>query len=372
MSERSLRVRAFLDQQFLVVVVALVLLAGLGGWVTYTTHVDPGTTTEERPGPSWRTAAWFNHSATVTADNPVYPEGTTLRDRSIYFTEVTPVLSGEYVFTYEASESGDLDGTVSLELIQRGIEVGQENTTVVWQTSKDLETTSTESLAPGERMRVPFELDMNATANRTGQITERLGNPPGETQVLVRAVVDLQGSVNGQQVEDVRNHTLAVGLQGGTYRPTEMGSMTDRYESTQTVTVDRTYGPLRSFGGPALLLGSLVALGGLAYVRSQDRIELTPAERERLAFEDDRNDFDEWISEIQLPADAFDLPRAEAQSLSALVDFAIDTDNGVVEDPDEEAYYVVHDGYLYTYRPPAAPDGDQSGEESDATEAPEE
>jgi hypothetical protein len=72
-----------------------------------------------------------------------------------------------------------------------------------------------------------------------------------------------------------------------------------------------------------------------------------------LAYEDEREDFDEWISTIRLPDEVFDLPRAEAASLSALVDFAIDTDNSVIEDPDDSAYYVIHDGYLYTYQPPA-------------------
>ena len=47
-----------------------------------------------------------------------------------------------------------------------------------------------------------------------------------------------------------------------------------------------------------------------------------------------------------------DRPRASADSLGSLVDFAIDTDNGVVEDPSRGLYCVLHDGYLYTYEPP--------------------
>jgi hypothetical protein len=37
------------------------------------------------------------------------------------------------------------------------------------------------------------------------------------------------------------------------------------------------------------------------------------------------------------------------------VDFAIDTDNAVIERPDGEEFSVVHDGYRYVYRPPSLP-----------------
>ena len=88
---------------------------------------------------------------------------------------------------------------------------------------------------------------------------------------------------------------------------------------------------------------------------------ITVRVRERLAYEDDRRDFDEWISPIRLPKAAVDRPRAEATTLGALMDFAIDTDNSVVDDPDDSAYYVGHDGYLYTYHPPRV-DAEPTGE----------
>ncbi|RLM54016.1 hypothetical protein DVK02_11355 [Halobellus sp. Atlit-31R] len=371
MADRSRRVRAFLDEQFLVLVIVLVSLAAVGGWLTYTTHVDPGTTTEERPGASWRTAAWFNHSATVTADNPVYPVGATLRERPVYFTEITPNLTGEYAFTYDASDSGELDGTVSLELVLRGVEDDRETTTVVWQTTRQLRRSSIGSLAPGDTVRVPFTVNVNRTSNRLGTISEQLGNPPGQPQMLVRSTVEFRGSVNGEEVASVQSHTLPISLQGGTYQPASPGRMADQTDSTRTVTVEQTYGPLRSVGAPVILVGALLSLAGLGVLERRDRLGLSPAERKRVAYEDDRADFDEWVSTIRLPNDAFELPRAEATSLSALVDFAIDTDNGVVKAPGEEAYYVVHGDYLYTYRPPAEEALGYSSREGGRRETPE-
>lgn len=353
MTDWLLRLRSLLDKQFAFVVAALIVLALVGGWMTYTVHATPKTTTEERPVSSWQTEGWFNHSATVTENNSVYPVGTTLTNRSIYFTEIAPWFNGTYAFTYDASKRGDLNGTVSLQFVLQGVEENRDSTTVVWQTTKPLGTTSIDSFKPGETVRVGFTVNMNQTINRTEIIDEQLDNPPSQPEIVIRATVDIQGTVNGQSVDPVAEHTLPVTLEQGMYRPAHPGRITDQYETTQTVTVQQTYGPLRAVGGPALLFGPLVALVGLVVARSRGRLGLSNAEQKLLAYEDEREDFEEWISTIQLPDEAFDLPRAEAASLGALVDFAIDTDNSVIEDPDNGAYYVIHDGYLYTYQPPA-------------------
>jgi hypothetical protein len=39
-------------------------------------------------------------------------------------------------------------------------------------------------------------------------------------------------------------------------------------------------------------------------------------------------------------------------SLGGLADVAIDSDTAVIEDPEDERFYVVHDGYRYVYVPP--------------------
>jgi hypothetical protein len=39
-------------------------------------------------------------------------------------------------------------------------------------------------------------------------------------------------------------------------------------------------------------------------------------------------------------------------SLGGLADVAIDSDTAVIEDPEDERFYVVHDGYRYVSVPP--------------------
>jgi hypothetical protein len=47
MPDWLLRLRALLNKQFTVVVAALIVLALIGGWMTYTVHATHNTTTEE-------------------------------------------------------------------------------------------------------------------------------------------------------------------------------------------------------------------------------------------------------------------------------------------------------------------------------------
>jgi hypothetical protein len=352
MRDTSLRLRALLDEQFAVVAILLVVLVLLGGWGTYLTYTNQPTTTEERTVSSWQTTGSFDHSATVTENNSVYPVGTTHSNRSVYFTRISPHLDGTYAFAYEASDGGDVDATVSLEYVLRGIE-GREETTVLWRTTRQLENISVSSLEEGEPVEIPFSIDMNRTVNRTEIVDEELDGPSGQPELVIEASVHLEGTVNGESIDNETAHTLPVELDGGAYRPAPAGDTTEVHESTRTVSVEGTHSPLRRFGLPALFAVSLFAFGGLVVARQQGRLGLSETERERLYYEDDRDDFDEWISTIRLPEEALGRPRAEADSLGALVDFAIDTDESVIEDPERNAYYVLHDEYLYTYQPPA-------------------
>lgn len=178
------------------------------------------------------------------------------------------------------------------------------------------------------------------------------------------ATVDVQGTVNGEQVDTQRVHSLPVAIEQRTY---SVGQVDGRsvQETTRQVTVPREYGPVRRLGGPALLGLSVAGLAGLAVARSRDELELTEADRAWLAYREEREEFDEWITTFALPPEAFDRPVAEAESLADLVDFAIDTNGGVIESPDGSAYYVLDEEFRYTYTPPASPLPPGEGEEDE-------
>lgn len=361
MPPRFPRLRSFLDENFSIIVAMLVVVLFIGGSITYTTHISPGTTTIQQPTESWETTGQFTHSATVSTTNPVFPVDTTLRDRSVYFTTISPQLDGTYAFAYNASESGNLSRVVSLSLILRGVEQQQgQGKTVLWQTSRRLNRVSAGAAPPGERVRVPFSIDMNEVIDLRDRIRNQFAGTPGRTEVFVRASVDLQGTVNGKVIDRSKEYTLPVELRSSTYEVGSADPATEQYDTLQTMTVEKTYSSVRSTGAPIVFSASVVTLIGLVVARQQDQLELSQSERRQLRYEDEREDFDEWISIIQLPEEVFDRPRAEATSLGALVDFAIDTDNCVIEDPNGNSYYVVHDDYLYTYQSPEGADNVQT------------
>ena len=352
MADWKLRLRAFLDTQFTVVVAVLLVLAILGGWMSYTAYAAPGTTTEERSTVEWEQTGEFEHTATVTEENSVFPTGTTLANRSVYFVRLSPRLDGQFRTTYHARDDGELDQTVSVSLVIREVGSGdqRENETVYWQTSDSLADSTADAVSPAEPVSVQFSQNMSAVETRVEQIRDEIGSSPGNTEVFVRAVVSSQGTVNGNQVNETNVYRLPVTFDGSTYRIGSPEPIVEQYETIQTETVAQTAGTTRSIGGPLLLIISLGLLGGV--VTMFNRGQRSEAERALFTDEDDRETFDDWISTIQLPEEAFNLPRANATSLGTLVDFAIDTDNSVIEDPDGNAYYVRHDGYLYVYHPP--------------------
>ncbi|SEO81417.1 hypothetical protein SAMN04487948_105289 [Halogranum amylolyticum] len=67
------------------------------------------------------------------------------------------------------------------------------------------------------------------------------------------------------------------------------------------------------------------------------------------------------------PPETLDRPRAEAESLSDLVDFAIDANTGVVESPAGDSFFVVTDECLVTYEPPSVPGGVRADERPAST-----
>lgn len=372
-----LRARAVLDRWFELLVVVCVLVALAGGWLAYQGHVDPGTETEQRTVSTWTVNGSTAHSATVTAENPVYDVDRTLRNRPVYLRQPAPVLEGTTTFVYRASDGGSLNVTLARRTVLLSVEDNRDRTTEVWRRNYGENTTSVHGVDPGTPVESRFSVNVSRMMNVSDRVDEELDNPPGQVELLIVTTVDLTGTVNGRPVNRTESAVVAVEFDGSAYRVTTNGTA-ERFETTRSVEVPRDPGPVKRLGGPLLLVVGLLGGGGLVAARERDRLALTETERELLDYEDDRTDFEEWIVTIRLPDEALDRPRGEAKSLASLVDFAIDTDSSVVEDPARNTYYVVHDGYLYSYRPPTreeieplppedTPDGrDSGGEESES------
>ena len=368
-NERRLRLRAVFDAQSAAILAVCLLLAAAGAGLAYTTHVDPGTETETRTVSSLTVESEYRHSATVTEPNAVFDTGAVLDARDTYFTRIAPELNVSVATSYAAQSAEDVTVRVDSTLVIRN--VGEEGT-VYWRETEPLASETASGVAPGETVNATFALNSTAIDGRVASIEEQLGASPGETETFVTTEVAVDGSIAGVPTASTQTLDMTVTHGGDTYSVSEPGVRSDTTERTQQETVEREYGTLRSFGGPLLLLVGLVGTGGTAYVTREFDLALSEAEREYLSYRDDRSEFAEWVTTFRLPASVHERPTAEAGSLRDLVDFAIDNDTGVVEDPETGAFHAVAGEFVYTYRPPApatADDGDGPADAEAVTDA---
>ena len=366
MKTDRLRVRALLERWFTVIVVVLVVGATVGAWLSYGAYAAPGTHQEQRTVDEWVVTGSYAHAATVSdaARGTVFEPGSVVENRTAYFLGVMPVLRGEFHLGYTSADT-PVDVTVNNRLVVASVEDRRDGGGVTyWSRTRSLGTHET-TVRPGERAVAPFELNVTRTVQTARNTSDRLDSP-GELNVTIQSTVTVaRGDADSRELLFV----LSIQPTSGVYRVTS-GTGEERFGETRTVTVPNDPDPLSAVGGPVVLGGCLLAAVGLGVGRSRGKLELTDHEREWLTYRDDRTDFEEWITPIRLPAEADDLPVAHADSLAALVDFAIDTDNAVIEAPDGDAYHVVHDGYRYTYAAPPSPRNNSLDEDETVDDEP--
>ncbi|MCD2203023.1 DUF5305 family protein [Halobacterium sp. KA-6] len=346
---RWLRVRAVVSAWVPVLVAVLAVFALAGGWAAYTAHAAPGTITEQSEQAHWTVTGEFQHSADVTRENPIFDVGTTLSNRSTYFTGASPVLDGRYVATYSGIDAAAATIDLDAALVMRS--VGED--TVYWTDRTSLDEASVDDVQAGESTNIAFALNATRIANRQSAIQESLGQTPGDIEAFVVVRTAVNGTADGRPASLSLTHRLPISVDGGAYTvgPAETGSET--VTTTETVTVTNEYGLLWTVGGPLLLLGGVSGLAILGVGRRRDAFALSENERDLLAFRDERAEFDEWVVRARLPDSVHDRQRAEAASLADVVDFAIDSDTGVVEDTETGTFYAISEQLLVAYEPPA-------------------
>lgn len=364
MGARILRLRTLIADNLSLVVLALAVLGLIGGAVTHATYVDPGTRTEHRQVSSWESAGEFFHRATVQNGSGPFPAGAILHNRSVYYRRVTPVLNGSFAYRYAATDGGDLTANATLSLVLRSAEEDRRgNETVYWRVERSLGTASAESLAPGERLAVPFSTNATAVLDRADAIEKLLGGTPGRPELALVGRVNLTGTRNGRPVEASRVYRVPIRSRQGIYQVTDPGAVTESGERTREVAVPAAYGPLRGIGGPLLLGASVAGLVGLLAARRTGRVAVPEPERDWLAYRADRAEFDDWITTGRVADRSARGVSVETDSLEGLIDAAADTDGRVVEDGAGDRFVVFGDGVRYVYEPPPPP-GRAAGEGS--------
>jgi hypothetical protein len=359
--EWVVRLRSVFDDYFTILVGALLVVALVGGYLTYTAYGQTHTEIRTEQTSSWESSASFGHSATVVRDTAVYTRGETLRDRGSYVRAVTPRLNGSFRYAYTATDSGNLSADASVSLVLRSAtETDDGNTTEYWRLETPLGTQEAVSLSPGESVRIPFSTNVTAAALRLESVDEQLGGTPGEKELLVRTRLALSGTRNGQPVEDTSTYRLPVSFSGNVYQVQDPGPVTDSGSQTERRVVTVEPGLLRAYGGPILVVSALLGLGGLLLGRRGGYLSASGSERDWLAFRSDREEFDDWITVVDLPGIDRSRETVTVTSLEGLVDIAIDTEGRVLEDRDRERFFLFEEDRTYVYDPPSLPDAGPS------------
>ena len=346
---RTLAIRSALAEYLPVIMLVAVLLLAAGGWITYGAYVDPGTETTQETVGTLEYSGSFEQGATVQRQNLIFPVGTRLEDQPVYFTNISPTLSGAY--TLDLTTNG-LDSARAEVTVSRVIQSTTGEDTVIWSDSRRLgETTG----VGGGETSVRFAVTVPEAADRIATIEESLGGGTGETSVELQAETTLVASAAGQTKRTTTTQALQLSPDDQTYSVNAPESDGGSLPVTVTQTVPRTPSLLERAGGPLVILLGLTGLGVSWRARQQGQLALTEEERAYRAYRDDYREFEEWITTIALPATARDLPEAPAESLGDLVDYAIDTDSAVIEHPETGTFSVIHDGTRYVYQPPPTP-----------------
>ncbi len=351
--QRLLTARAAIDGWLPILAVLCLVLVAAGGWLTYGAYVDPGTETQEQTLGTVEYQGTFEYGATVQESNAVYPTGTTLRDQPAYFTQISPILSGEYAVEYTARGTDTAVADVEVTRVIQSVSEGDGGETVIWSDKQRL---GFDTATGGSgTATVPFSTTVPELNARVNSIEESLGGSAGTTEVLIQAAVTVEGVADGQQTTATTTQELTIEPSEATYSVSAPQSETQTAAITTTQTVERTPGLAEKAGGPLVILLGLVSLGVVGLVHQRGELSLTDAEETWREYQSDRDEFEEWITEMTLPERARELPEGTAESLGDLVDFAIDTDAAVIEDPTDGNYYVIHDETRYEYVPPEPP-----------------
>jgi hypothetical protein len=348
--------RLFLSDNIAYVIAGLFVVALIGAVLAYPPYVDPGTETTEIEESSWSSTAGFTHQAIVTEQTDIFKRGEILSGRESYLKAVSPELNGTFRYQYQASEAGDIAVAANLTLVMRSVaEEGPE----YWRTEQHLASANESSLGPDEQIAVPYSMNVTAVTERIAEIEEQLGGTPGSTEIIVRSDLVLAGERNGVTVDTQTAHNMTISTQGNVYSIEGAEPVRDSGQQFREETTEMSYGPLRTALGPLLVVVSILGVVGLAVGHLLDWWKVTERDRRWFEYQSTRAEFDEWITDGDVPPAVDEKTTIDVQSLKGLVDVAIDSDRRVIADQSRSVCVVVLEDAVYRFDPPAPPAGTQ-------------
>ncbi|WP_435066170.1 DUF5305 family protein [Halobaculum sp. EA56] len=304
-------------------IVGLVCL-GSAGYIFLTPTVD--TVSEETNVQTIESDV--DTTAVVTGNTTLYDRGTTLRNRSVYFTSATPELTFVVQTAVPADQSVELTHVLTFEVVGLRDErpFFTERRTLINKSTTTTNGTATESAS------------INVSdVRRDLQERQAVVGGAGEFQITVQ----LNVSYATEDYEGTISASTPFVISGQAYYLSEELSAEETRSTTVTREVRRPP-TLFEYGGLGVL--GLILFGVSATVIRIERTADTEALKVNIIH--DRND--EWISRGEFPTES-DKQYISILTLEDLVDVAIDSGRRVIFDPSIDAYAVIDGDEIYYY-----------------------
>ena len=337
----ALRLRAILDSNAWIVILALVVLIGLGGVGVWNGYLASTTTLQEGEEPIGDVTAGFEHSATVENGSIVHEDGEVLRNQPRYFNALTPEANVSFGVEY----TGDMPVTVNLTLVQT-LQTEVDDTPLITQ-SQELYTESTRLDNPSQ-VTESVMVEPGAIIIRFAEIEEAVQGDVGDQRAWIRAHVEIDGPDTVEEEVD-----LMIDARNEYYSFEESDTIHHEFTETTRVAVEEEPGLLQRVGGPLGILLGITGIAVLAVARYKGMISLSEAEREYLTYRDDLAEYDEYIVQIEREEER-PLDGDHLQSLSKLVTLAKARGSIVLEEASSGRCFVEDDGQRYVFVPPPA------------------
>ncbi|WP_049984254.1 DUF5305 domain-containing protein [Halorubrum sp. BV1] len=347
--DRSIRVRAFLEQWLSVLLIAAVLLAAVGGWWSYQVHANPDIERESVTVGQWTESTAFDHSSVVVNDSLVFEEGERVRNRPVYYVNLAEELDVTYRYAHTASE-GAVDVTTDVRLVYRGVE-GED---VLWQYAEPLASGSDEGVTADENHTVDATVDIDEVFANIDTIERQLG-AAGTIEIRVVAASSVEGTLSGRDVSATYESAMPITVTQQTLRVLETETIDESGQRTDTV--ERVVEPsgLEAAGSVLVFVVGLAGAGGLLVARRRGLVDLSPDEREILHVHQQEQEFSEWITRGTFPSEREYEATVLVDDLEGLVDVAIDTNKRVIKDEQLGVSTVLDGDYVYVYVRPDSP-----------------
>ena len=358
---RSIRIRALLDEWFTLFLFAVVVLAAVGGWWSYQVHASPDVERNEVVVEQWSESTAYDHSALITNESLVFDEGERVRNRPVYYVRLSRELDVSYRYEHTAEE-GSVNVTTDMRLQYRGT----EGDTVLWEYSEPLASESESNVTAEDPHTVNATIDVDSMFETINTVEQELGTA-GNIQIRVISTSNVEGTLGGGSVEDTYESVMPVTVNPQTLRVLEMQTVDESGERTDTV--ERTTEPsaVEAVGSLAVLLLGVGALAGLLVARMTGYIGLSERDRELLETRQQEQEFSEWITRGTFPSERDYEATVLVDDLEGLVDVAIDTNKRVIKDEQLGVSTVLDGEYVYVYVRPDSPAEDWLVNSADMT-----